>query len=78
MQTWVGSAVERPEGERSDMERLTWIAVFAATLAELRPYIGVRTLHAIGEQCYSASDEDPESAARVYHQTKLTPTPKAP
>jgi hypothetical protein len=58
------------------MERLTWIAIFAATLADLRPYLGIRTLHAVGEQRYSATDEDPQRAAHVHHQTQLTPTQK--
>lgn len=59
------------------MERLTWIAVFAATLAPLRPQLSVWKLQDIGEQSYSPTDEDPKSAARAYHQTQLTP-PKAP
>jgi hypothetical protein len=58
------------------MERLMWIAIFATTLAELRPYLGTRSLHAIGEECYSSTDEDPVDAACVYHQTQLTPTPR--
>jgi hypothetical protein len=70
-------AVEHPEGGRGDMERLTWIAVFAATLAQLRPQLSVWKLQDIGEQCYSSTDEDPKSAARAYHQTQLAP-PKAP
>lgn len=52
------------------MERLTWISLFAATLVELRPHLGVSTLQAIGEQCYSATDEDPKGAAHSYHQAR--------
>jgi hypothetical protein len=60
------------------MERLTWIAVFALTLADLRPRVSVRTLQAIGDECYSATDEDPKGAARAYHQMHTSPPPIAP
>ena len=52
------------------MERLTWIAVFALTLADLRPRVSIRTLQAIGDECYSPTDEDPKGAAHAYHQAR--------
>ena len=50
------------------MDRLVWASVFAVTLAEWHPSVSVWTLQAIGEHCYSPTDEDPEGAARAYAQ----------
>ena len=48
------------------MDRLVWASCFAVALAEWYRGISVWTLRAIGEQCYSSTDEDPEGAARAY------------
>ena len=66
-----------PEEERSHMERLTWIAIFAATLAELRPQLSARAMHALGEHFYATTDEDPARAARTHHQACTGSPPKA-
>ena len=43
-----------------------WTAIFAITLAEWYWGVSVRTLEAIGDHCYSPTDEDPEGTARAY------------
>ena len=48
------------------MDRLVWASIFAITLAEWYRGFSVWTLQALGEHCYSPTDEDPEGAARAY------------
>ena len=55
------------------MDRLVWASCFAVALAEWYRGISVWTLRAIGEQCYSSTDEDPEGAARAYAERVRQP-----
>jgi hypothetical protein len=55
------------------MERLMWTAIFAITLAEWCRGVSARALQAIGDQCYSPTDEDPKGAARAYAQRVKQP-----
>jgi hypothetical protein len=48
------------------MDRLIWTAIFAITLTQWGRGVSVPALQAIGDQCYSPTDEDPEGAARAY------------
>jgi hypothetical protein len=48
------------------MDRMIWTAIFALTLAEWYRSVSVSTLQAVGDHCYSPTDEDPEGAARAY------------
>ena len=48
------------------MDRMIWTAIFALTLAERYRGVSVPTLQAVGDHCYSPTDEDPEAAARAY------------
>ena len=55
------------------MDRMVWASIFAVTLAEWHPGVSVWTLRAIGEHCYSPTDEDPEGAAHAYAQRGMQP-----
>jgi hypothetical protein len=48
------------------MDRMIWTAIFALTLAERHRGVSVPALQAVGDHCYSPTDEDPEGAARAY------------
>ena len=55
------------------MDRLMWASIFATTLAEWHPGVSIWTLQALGEHCYSPTDEDPEGAARAYAERVKQP-----
>ena len=49
------------------MDYVTWIAMFSATLVELRPHLSARMAHSVGEQEYTAANTNPKATARAYH-----------
>ena len=55
------------------MDRLIWTAIFAITLTQWGRGVSVPALQAIGDQCYSPTDEDPEGAARAYAERVMQP-----
>ena len=55
------------------MDRLIWTAIFAITLTQWCRGVSVPALQAIGEHCYSPTDEDPEGAARAYAERVKQP-----
>jgi hypothetical protein len=49
------------------MDYDTWIALFSATLVELRPHLSARMAHSVGEHEYTADNTNPKATARAYH-----------
>jgi hypothetical protein len=49
------------------MNYISWIALFAATLVELRPHLSARMANSVGEQEYTADNSNPKGTARAYH-----------